>query len=325
MSERTWTIVILVLSITASMLLGWAYGRAIGRAEQKKLDEAECAAHPVVKEVPAPTPSVLSDIRFHICERAVDFRGREYGPEYCKDETFPWDPPTKPAKAKRQPNLIMQGGYACYEGAGDFVLTRPCTDAEQKELLRQIKPAAPKQEPALVVPIVLGEECVWDKDWVGRCKPWAEAPKPQPAPKPAHDALKSLFKTLDTHSGGVDLMKFYITIPPTEGHWEVYGTDRVNAFLRLGSTVWTESEWKECKSCAEDRNVEAIAEERWKRQMSAKPQPAGLEFPAREGRCSVDGVHWFAPRSDGICYAADSPNKPTVYLSQPQPEVRPAP
>jgi hypothetical protein len=43
-------IVISAIFMTASFGMGIFFGREHGRAEQKKLDEAECAAHPVVKE-----------------------------------------------------------------------------------------------------------------------------------------------------------------------------------------------------------------------------------------------------------------------------------
>lgn len=44
MSERKWATTFVI----AALALGCFWGRWIGRAEQKKLDEAECAAHPVV-------------------------------------------------------------------------------------------------------------------------------------------------------------------------------------------------------------------------------------------------------------------------------------
>ena len=55
MSERTAWIFVLLMVMAGG--IGWShYRRLQGRAEQKKLDEAECAAHPVVKEVPVEKP-----------------------------------------------------------------------------------------------------------------------------------------------------------------------------------------------------------------------------------------------------------------------------
>lgn len=78
-------------------------------------------------------------------------------------------------------------------------------------------------------------------------------PEKEPAPS-AHEVVSPLIRMLDTRSKD-GLSKFYVTIPPVEGHWEVWATDRINALLRLGSTSWTEQEWKDCEPCANNRNI----------------------------------------------------------------------
>jgi len=128
-----------------------------------------------------------------------------------------------------------------------------------------------------------GQMCVFasfDKNlhYEASCEPDPDVPAPPKKAKPAkaisaHEALSPLFNMLDVETTH-NLSKFYVTISYVEGHWEIMATDRVNALLRLGSTSWTENEWKNCGTCKESKTVESIAEERWKKLAEPPSVPA---------------------------------------------------
>lgn len=138
------------------------------------------------------------------------------------------------------------------------------------------------------------------------------APTPPKKAKPAkaisaHEALSPILNMLDVETTK-RLTKFYVTIPLVEGHWEIMATDRVNAILRLGSTSWTESEWKNCWTCQESKTVESIAIERWKKLKLACPD---MVFDGVTGECEHPTQSSDIDPQGAVCVAGSSEFHPT--------------
>lgn len=286
------------------MFCWFVCGLSMGLVHMKLWQDRYYAAHPVVKEVPVEVKTYLSTDSRHgwvhmdhgaycvvVSENEPLRPNWESGNCGTPPKEYMPAPPAKPA-SKRS----LAGKYECGDSghelcvAGMVYGAKPAMTEHAPDYIdcdeqgKGAKCTRPKPEKSFIKEQEhAASQCAkaggtWvitqRKDSGGS---YCEYPHPKPAKASkvsAHGALSPLLNMLDIRTTR-GLAKFYITIPPAEGHWEIMATDRVNAILRLGSTSWTESEWKDCKPCADDRKVEAIAEERWKKladeQQAVKP------------------------------------------------------